>query len=427
MLIVDILKKKRDGKPLESNEVKAFIQGVQEKKVGNEQVASFLTSAFIHGLNPKETAALTFEMMNSGKVFDNSDKIFPVIDKHSTGGVGDKTSIILVPLLMCYDVYVPMISGRGLGHTGGTVDKLTSIPGFKMDYSFEELNSLLKDNRVFMSGQTDDLAPADRKFYHIRDITGTVESVGLITSSILSKKFAEGLKGLVIDMKVGTGAFMKDIKQAHQLANYMINVAEEMSIDMTIVFSNMNEPIGYSVGNFNEVLESEKFLLGKSEIKQQDLTLTLAEEMLRLAKINATKDDLLKKIKSGEAHKNFHKMIFQQGGDYTKAVEKNKDAFKIEFLSDTDGVINHINPLKIGNLGIEINVGRKNITDNVDGFAGFNFLKKVGNKVKAGEPILEIQSSTPIDLNLIKTKLKDAIKISDKEFKSEEIIIDIWR
>jgi pyrimidine-nucleoside phosphorylase len=242
MLITEILKKKRDGFELSKDEIDYFIQGLSNSNVSDIQAAAFLMASCIKGLTPSEVSSLTFGMRDSGKKFDFCSIKKKKVDKHSTGGVGDKISLLITPICMAFDVAVPMISGRGLGHTGGTVDKLESISGFRIRLDTNEYTDLLNKNGVFMACQTDDIAPADKKLYHIRDVTGTVESVGLITASILSKKLVEDLDALVIDMKVGNGAFMQTLDDAKRLAESMADVARQSNLKMRIIFSSMEQP-----------------------------------------------------------------------------------------------------------------------------------------------------------------------------------------
>jgi pyrimidine-nucleoside phosphorylase len=431
MLPVEILKKKRDGIELSKKEIDLFIKGIVNKSISDVQAAAFLTSSFIRGLTPAETAQLTFSMRDSGMKFDFSKFNRPVIDKHSTGGVGDKLSLLLVPILMSCDISVPMISGRGLGHTGGTVDKLESIQGFNMQLSNERLIELIEQNGAFMTSQTEEIAPADKILYHIRDITGNVDSFGLITASILCKKLAEGLNGLVLDLKVGKGAFMQNIDMAVKLASTMAAVARETKLSMRILFTSMDEPLGNAVGNWVEIEETEESLKGNYEKDIRIITEKLATGMILLGHPNVSENDALEKVRkiwdSGEALKNFYKMIESQGGDLEASKKVYQDIPRADLLADRDGVIIDMDTHYIGIAGIILGAGRKNMDDVIDYSAGIHIHKKMGTEVKKGDVIATIQGMDITRFDETLELLRNCFVISrEKEIEKHDLIIDEW-
>lgn len=431
MLTVEILKKKRDGNELNQREIDFLIRGLVDRDISDIQASAFLTSSFIRGLSFRETAFLTQAMLNSGLKFDFSEIGKPIIDKHSTGGVGDKLSLLLVPIMMSADIAVPMISGRGLGHTGGTVDKLESIIGFNMQLPNDKLRELLFTNGAFMTSQTAEIAPADRILYHIRDITGNVESFGLITASILCKKLAEGLDGLILDLKVGKGAFMSDIDMAKRLAEYMAGVARETGLKMRILFTAMDEPLGYSVGNWIEILETEQALKGNYSQDIRILTEKLAAGMLQLAYSNISADDAFDKVRkiwdSGQALDNFYKMIRSQGGDLDASRAKYSIVETFELKAQYSGFISDIDTYYIGIAGIILGAGRRNINDELDHSAGIIIHKKIGDEVKRGDVIAQIQGQDKSKFQETIDLLENCFVIS-REYKPREknLILDEW-
>jgi pyrimidine-nucleoside phosphorylase len=382
-------------------------------------------------LNRSETAAMTFAMRDSGMKFDFSDIKLPKIDKHSTGGVGDKISLLLVQICMSAGIAVPMISGRGLGHTGGTVDKLESITGFNMQLDYDECRDLLLLNNAFMTSQTPQIAPADGILYHIRDVTGNVESVGLITASIMSKKLVEDLDGLVIDMKTGNGAFMQDIDEAKRLAESMLAVASDIGLKMRIIFSSMEQPLGYAIGNWLEIEETIESLKGNIPPDVEELTLKLADSMVLTSGINVSIDDIHAKnkeiLKSGLAYKNFLKMVESQGGDLEKSRNSFLDTPKFEIKSDFDGYVSQVDTINVGIVGIMLGAGRQNVYDKIDYAAGIELRKKIGDKVSKDETIAILYASDS-------TKFADAAELlkfcfvmkENDEILIPKLIIDDW-
>lgn len=432
MRVQDIIKKKRDKQALTKEEIIFLVRNYTNGEIKDYQMSAFLMAAFLNGLNEVETATLTFEMMNSGDIVDFGDFSGYLVDKHSTGGVGDKISIPLAPLVASCGVHIPMISGRGLGHTGGTLDKLESIPGFNVNLTMEEFIEMTKKMGVSLIGQTGQITPADKKIYALRDATSTVESIQLITASIMSKKLAEGIKGLVLDVKVGTGAFMKTMEDAKELAQSMVKIGAEMDRNVTAVISNMNQPLGEMIGNSLEMIESFDTLKGKGPKDIKDLTYKLGAEMIKLARVVKTDEEAYKlfdeKIASGEAGKKMKEILKAQGGnentydDYS-LIPVAKQKFEIK--AKQNGYINHFNTEDIGVAAMLLGAGRKTKEDDVDHSVGIQLLKKVGDNVKEGD-VLAVMIHNNED------KLKDAIKRFEKgvfysETKPEEfkLVLDI--
>ena len=430
MIITEILKKKRDGFELSEQEINFFIQGLSNFNVSDIQSAAFLMACCTKGLSKLEVKFLTLAMRDSGKKFDFSSIKKPKVDKHSTGGVGDKISLLITPILMSFDVAVPMISGCGLGHTGGTVDKLESIVGFNMSLNYEEYLRLLNSNGVFMARQTDDIAPADKKLYHIRDVTGTVESLGLITASILSKKLVEDLDALVIDMKVGNGAFMQDFDSARQLAQSMIDVASESGLKMRVIFTSMEQPLGYKIGNWLEIEETISALSGKSPKDIEEITFKLCEGMLLSANIFENQSIAQNKIKevweSGRAYNNFLKMIKSQGGDLDLSIEKYKNYPQFTIYCEKSGYLQHIDTLYTGIVCIMIGAGRKDINDRIDYGVGIILHKKIGDKIEKGEKLASLIAKDKSLFSQAADLLKSCIIIGDDYLEAPKLILDEW-
>ena len=430
MLTSEILKKKRDGFELSKNEIKYFIEGLSNHNVSDIQAAAFMMACCTRGLSPAEVTNLTFGMCNSGKKFDFSSIKNKKVDKHWTGGVGDKISLLITPLCMAFDVAVPMISGRGLGHTGGTVDKLESILGFKIRLDTHEYSELLQKNGVFMACQTDDIAPADKKLYHIRDVTGTVESVGLITASILSKKLVEDLDALVIDMKVGNGAFMQTFDEAKELAESMANVAKIAGLNMRIVFSSMEQPLGYKIGNWLEVEETMSALKGDCPADVREITEVLTSAMLMSAGIFDEKEIAIAEIKKvwdrGEAYNNFVIMIESQNGNLLESAKKYSNYPVHTIYAENSGYIQQIDTLYTGLAGIMLGAGRRDVNDRIDYGAGIILNKKIGDRVEAGDELATMK--TRVSSKFVETEdlLKNCFIIGENKVESPKLIIEEW-
>lgn len=430
MITAEILRKKRIGEELSEKEVQFLVAGMRSGEVSDVQITAFLTSSCIHGLTSKETGALTFAMRDSGDKFNFSYKKRPKIDKHSTGGVGDKLSLLLVPLVVPCGLAVPMISGRGLGHTGGTLDKLDSISGFNVRLEEKDFYRLMQENSCFMASQTEELVPADRKMYQIRDITGNVDSIGLITASILSKKLVEDLDGLVLDMKVGNGAFMRDFDSARELAESMAGVAREVGLKMRILFTSMEQPLGRKIGNWLEVEETIDSLSGKCPDDIRIITEKLASSMLLLGNISENESDALKKIRntweSGIALDFFKKMVSAQGGNLSQSYEKYKYTQQIEIIANQSGIINQIDTLGLGLSGIMLGAGRKKAEDTLDYGAGIILHKKLGDEVTSGESIATIFANDSKKMKEASESIKQCFNLGKEEIQIPNLIMDEW-
>jgi pyrimidine-nucleoside phosphorylase len=430
MITAEILRKKRIGQELYIEEIRHLVDGMKTGEVSDVQITAFLTSTCIHGLTSKETGALTFAMRDSGDKFDFSSTNRPKIDKHSTGGVGDKLSLLLVPLVVPCGLAVPMISGRGLGHTGGTLDKLDSIVGFNVRLEESDFYKLMQENFCFMASQTEDLVPADKKMYHIRDITGNVDSIGLITASILSKKLVEDLDGLVLDMKVGNGAFMRDFDSARELAESMAGVAREVGLKMRILFTSMEQPLGRKIGNWLEVEETIDALSGNCPEDIRIITEKLASSMLLLGNIAENEADALKKIRdaweSGVALNFFRKIVSAQGGDLNISYEKYKNPPRLDITSNETGRITKIDTLGLGLGGILLGAGRKKAEDSLDYGAGIILHKKLGDEVTSGEPIATIFANDSKKLDEASKSIKNCFYLGKEEIQIQNLILDEW-
>lgn len=425
---VEIIIKKRNGNNLSPDEIRYFIEGYLFGEIPDYQMSAFLMSVYFNGMNSEETVALTRIMLHSGEVLDLNYIPGFKVDKHSTGGVGDKTSLVIAPIAAAAGVKVPMISGRGLGHTGGTLDKLESIPGFRTNLSKDEFLNQLEKIGVCLIGQTSEIAPADKKIYALRDVTGTVESIPLICASIMSKKLAEGIDGLVLDVKTGNGAFMKSLSDSETLAITLKNIAESFGVKTIAYITNMNQPLGYYVGNWLEVVESVKILRDEIHNQLTELCHLLAGTMIYLGKKVETIEDgieLSKEIiRNGSAFKKFLEIVENQNGDisYIENLKKYPEPkFKFLVKSDKSGIISQINTFGVGMIGIELGAGRLKYTDVIDPKAGFIFYKKIGDEVKAGDVIAEIHTDINKEDYFV-DKLKNCFEISEKIPEKEPLV-----
>lgn len=416
----EIIRRKRNGNKLSKSDIEKFIKAVTNKTIPNYQISALLMAIFFKGMDVEETKDLTYYMLNSGKKLDLSDVKGRKIDKHSTGGVGDKISLILAPLVAKMGVTVPMITGRGLGHTGGTSDKMEAIPGYTTALTFSQFERVLKKVGCSIISQTKQIAPADKELYALRDATETVESIPLITSSILSKKLAEDLEGLVIDLKVGKGAFMKDLDSAKRLGEMMKKVGEELGTKMTIVFTDQSAPIGRNIGNAPEVLEAIEILKGNLNDYPDtvEITISLAEEMCSLAGL---KGDIPEVLKSGRAYERFGKMVSLQGGDLSK-LSTYKNTFEIK--SPEEGIVEEINAYDIGIAALKTGAGREKKEDDVDTKAGIKLLKVKGEEVKKDETLALVYTRKP--LAPVEKSLLSAYSIGNKLKKDTSKILEKW-
>lgn len=418
----EIIAKKRDGRELTAEEIGAFIDGVCDSSWADYQISALVMAMFIRGLSDTEGEALVRSMLYSGEVLDLSDIDMPKADKHSTGGVGDKTSLVIAPLVAACGVAVPMISGRGLGHTGGTLDKLESIPGFNVNLSTQEFRVIIKRCGFAMSGQTADIAPADKKIYALRDATATVPYIPLIVASIMSKKLAEGLDVLVLDVKTGSGAFMKELCDSEKLAAAMVRTGEHFGVRTQAVVSDMGQPLGKYVGNALEVYECIKILRNEIEpaaMPTWELSLELSARMLVLSGIAADLDSAramcTAKLESGLALERFRLNVECQNGD--AAVCDNPEMLldggimKREIIAESDGFIADIDTLAIGNAICEIGGGRTKAEDEVDPGVGFATELKIGDRIGSGDPIGILFFRDRDQFDTISSKLAGAYSI----------------
>ena len=415
----DLIKAKRDGKPLSAEAVRDFIRGYTAGSVRDYQMAAMCMAIYFRGLSSEELVAWTREMLESGEVLDLSDIPGAKVDKHSTGGVGDKVSLCLAPMVAACGVKVPMISGRGLGHTGGTLDKLESIPGFRVDLTVSEYRRMVREVGACLIGQTATLAPADKKLYALRDATATVESIPLIASSIMSKKLAEGIDALVLDVKVGAGAFMKTREEARVLARAMIDIGATMGRKVIALLTRMDEPLGRAVGNALEVSEAVTVLRGNAPADLTQVTMALGVEMLLLGGEVSDKEQahgmLQRSIASGSALSKLQEIVRWQGGD-PAAVE---DASRLprarhacELPSPAGGYVAAIDAEAIGLAAMLLGAGREAPEGKIDPAVGMVLRRKVGDPVRPGDPLAEIHYNKEERLEEAKSRILQAFRVS---------------
>lgn len=420
MNIVELIKKKRDGKIFKDDEINYLISNYTNGNIPDYQFSALLMTILLKGMNSDETSALTNSMLNSGKILNLSSLKGYKIDKHSTGGVGDKTSLIIAPIVASTGIFVPMISGRGLGHTGGTLDKLESIPGFRTDLSLSNAISVLKKCGAILIGQTKEIAPADKMIYALRDVTATVESIPLITASIMSKKLAEGIDGLVLDIKTGNGAFMKSQKDSVELANSLINTAKSFDKKVIAFITDMNQPLGNYVGNWLEVYESIQVLRGEIKNDLSELSIKLAGAMIYLGKKAKSIQDgekiASKKIENGEAFKKFVEIVKLQGGEinYIDNPDQYPKSIYIQKIKSVKrGYIEKINTYNIGMASLELGAGRKTKEDKIDPKAGIVLFKKIGDYINKGDIICELHSDSKSKIKSAEDIILRSIKFSN--------------
>ncbi|MFH1652675.1 MAG: thymidine phosphorylase [Pseudomonadota bacterium] len=421
MNTVLIIKKKRDGKKLSSDEINYMVKGAADGTIPDYQLSAWLMAMFLKGLNPEETNLLVHAMLHSGTVVDLSEIEGVKVDKHSTGGVGDKPSLVIAPVVAVSGGVVPMVSGRGLGHTGGTLDKLESIPGFRTDLTLKEYKKVLKKLNLSLIGQTEDIAPADKKLYALRDVTATVDSIQLISASIMSKKLAEGIDALVIDVKVGSGAFMKHIDEARRLANTLIDIGKRSDKKISAFITDMNQPLGRMIGNALEVKESIDILNGKGPADVTELCRELSAKMLLLADLVSSMEEGRKKydsaIASGKALERFAELVDMQGGR-AKAIydpEKLPQAkHKVDLKASSSGYVNCIDTEKVGFATVLLGAGRRAHTDKVDPAVGIEWLAKLGAEVDAGGAIAVIHYNDEAKKNEAMHLLEKSVGIGER-------------
>lgn len=433
----DLIRKKRDGGRFSPEEINQFINGVSDNSWEDYQITALVMAMFIKGLNLNEQNALTEAMLNSGERFDFSDLGAPVGDKHSTGGVGDKTSILIAPIAAACGVYVPMISGRGLGHTGGTLDKLESIPGYKINLAKEEFKKIVKNCGFAMSGQTTEIVPADKKLYALRDATATIESVPMIVGSIMSKKLAEGLDVLVLDVKTGNGAFMKQERDARKLAKALVKTGKAFGVKTEALITDMNQPLGRYVGNALEVYECIRLLQNHTDKRSKqtlELSIELTARMLVLTKVASSnkvaKIRISEVLESGAALEKFRKNIEAQGGDPRICDDPERllenDLLEVKIKSPKTGIIIEIDTLEVGKAIAMIGGGRMKVDDKIDFAVGYSCDKKIGDNVKEHESLGTLFCRSETQAAKILAKLQMAYKIgADKNVRKFELVKEI--
>lgn len=409
MHLPTLISHKRDGGELAPSEIRKLIEGYTSGEIPDYQMAAFAMAVFFSGMTPVETAALTRAMMESGDCFTHPPGHPPVVDKHSTGGIGDKASLVLAPLVAAAGCWIPMVSGRGLGITGGTLDKLESIPGFNVRLSLEAAAAQLRSLGVVMMGQTDHFCPADKKLYALRDVTGTVPSIPLITASIMSKKLAESPDKLVLDVKFGSGAFMRTRKEAEALADSMIAVGREMNVEVHALLHPMSEPTGRTVGNALEVAEALDCLDGGGPPDLRELVLNLAVPITGLST-----EQLATFIDDGSARRKFDDLVAAQGGnpaDLPRLLEIHRTPVLREVHAPAGGLVTRVDAGLIGQASLQLGAGRAKATDGVDPAVGFDQLVKVGESVHHGQPVCRIHARTAVDFDMAEAMVEKAIRI----------------
>lgn len=431
MLPYQIIEKKSYGEELTPEEIEFFINGYTRDDIPDYQMSALLMAIFIQGMSNHETLALTKVMLESGDRLDFSNADGFVADKHSTGGVGDKVSLILAPVLAALGIKIPMISGRGLGHTGGTLDKLESIPGFNVNLSVDEFQQIVLSNGVSLIGQTKNICPADKKLYALRDVTATVRSIPLISASIMSKKIAEGIQGLVLDVKTGSGAFMQSYNDSKALAESLVAIGNLYGIQTAALITDMNQPLGRKIGNWLEVEEALTCLQGNGPEDLMAVTLALGNKILRMADPGLSSEAAQQKqqavIDNGAALEKFITTARLHGGD-TRVLEKPESHSKathiFDFPAGRSGVLHAVDTMKLGFLGIELDAGRRKTTDVIDPDTGFIIHKRLGDPIQTGEPLLTIHANKKPALDSVLSQLEQVFEIGDEPVDAPALIYE---
>ncbi len=432
MRTVDLIHRKRDGEELAPEEIQYLIDGYTRGDIPDYQISAFLMATYYSGMTDREVSVMTESMVNSGSIVDLSSIPGTKVDKHSTGGVGDKTSLISSPIAASAGVVVPMISGRALGHTGGTLDKLESIPGFRTDLTIDQFRSLLAEHQLAFIGQTPEITPADGKLYALRDATATVESIPLIATSIMSKKVAVNLDALVLDVKVGSGAFMKKQVEARRLAQMMVGIGRRLDKRVQALITDMNQPLGYAVGNALEVMEVSQTLQNAGPADLTRLSLELAARMIFLGKITKTLDEARElaqaKLLDGSGYRKFKDVIAAQGGN-----PQVLDRFDLlpnatgaqEVTTSRGGYVSAIDAELIGQASSMIGAGRNTKEDSIDPAVGVILEVKVGQKIEAGSILCRIYHTSEEHLSEASDLVEDAFKISQQPVEERELILEV--
>lgn len=432
MNIQTIIEKKRDKKELNNEEIKYFVKEYVNGNIQDYHAAALVMAIYLNGMTDKETTILTLEMAKSGEILDLSKIRGTVVDKHSTGGVGDKITLILMPIIASLGIPVAKMSGRGLGFTGGTIDKLESIPGFKTDVAMKKFIANVQNIGISLIGQTANLAPADKKLYALRDAIGCVESMPLIASSVMSKKIAAGAEKIVLDVTVGNGAFMKTEEDAIKLANIMKNIGNLANRETVCVLTNMEEPVGYAVGNSLEVKEAVEALKGNMQEDVKEIVLTIGSYIVKLAgignNIEENKNMILENISNGKAYKKFLELVVNQGGDITfiEDLEKfEKAKYILPIISDKSGYVKVLEAERIGRASVALGAGRIRKEDSIDKSVGFILNKKIGSKVERGCILGYVHANDEEKGKLAIEEVKKAYEIVEEKVDMPKYILEI--
>ncbi|MGM8211671.1 pyrimidine-nucleoside phosphorylase [Virgibacillus sp. W0430] len=430
MRMYDIIESKRDGKELTEEEIRFFIDAYTNEQIPDYQISALLMATYFQGMTERESAALTMAMVHSGSTIDLSEIKGIKVDKHSTGGVGDTTTLILAPLVASAGVVIPKMSGRGLGHTGGTIDKLESIRGFHTELTNEQFIELVNKHKLGVIGQSGNLTPADKKLYSLRDVTATVNSIPLIASSIMSKKIAAGADAIVLDVKTGSGAFMKNLDMAKKLAQTMVSIGKLVGKETVAIISDMSQPLGHSVGNALEVKEAIETLQGNGPEDLTELCLTLGSQMLLLAKkasnAEEARETLIENMKNGKALQKFIDFIEAQGGDATTVTHPEQlpqAKHKIVVKAQQSGVVQAVNADEIGKAAMMLGAGRITKNSKIDLAVGVVLHKKIGDSVIENEALATIHSSSTT-VDAVNKKILNAMQISDKPKKQPILVYE---
>lgn len=428
MRMVDVIEKKRDGQELTSEEINYFVEGYTDGSIPDYQASALTMAIFFQGMTERERADLTMAMVKSGDQIDLSAIEGVKVDKHSTGGVGDTTTLVLGPLVAAVGVPVAKMSGRGLGHTGGTIDKLEAVPGFHVEIDNDEFIRLVNENKIAVIGQSGNLTPADKKLYSLRDVTATVNSIPLIASSIMSKKIAAGADAIVLDVKTGAGAFMKDLEDSQKLAQAMVNIGNNVGRRTMAVISDMSQPLGFAIGNALEVKEAIDTLRGEGPEDLTQLCLTLGSHMVYLAgkaeSLEEAREKLVAVMKDGSALNNFKLFLKSQGGDESVVDDPEKlpkAAHIFELEAKQDGYVSEIIADAVGTAAMWLGAGRATKESEIDLAVGLELRKKIGDKVQKGESLVTIHSNTDT-IDNVKDKLYESIKVTESKVEAPILI-----
>ena len=421
MRAVDLIQKKRDGQELTSNEIKWLVEGYVAGTVPDYQMSAFAMAVYFKGMTTREISDLTMNMVKTGQEFDLSAIDGVKVDKHSTGGVGDKVTLILAPLVASFGVPVAKMSGRGLGHTGGTIDKLESIKGYQVERSQEDFIRQVQDIGVSVIGQSDQLVKADKLLYALRDVTATVDTIPLIASSVMSKKIAAGADAILLDVTVGEGAFMKTVEEARELAQTMVDLGKAVGRKTVAVITDMSQPLGRAIGNRLEILEAIEILQGKGREDISHFICELAQIMLGLANVEKTVEEVRQHLENGQALAKFEEMVAAQGGDLEDLYRPVKVAHVVDILAQESGVISALPAMEFGLYAMRLGAGRAVKTDDLDYETGIVFEKKIGDSVQKGEIVAKVYTNGKISPQLV-TEFQKYVKINDRVKRLQEII-----